>query len=294
MSQCVLTLLQPVFSGLPAYWAQCVCMCVCLNTKITRSQVDWAPRSQRGWDERSDSFCVSLISHTSTASMWGFVFLVVCSVTQQTLCVCVCECVLLHVWSHLAGVFLEGNTSICYKKAACDLTPGPHCSLCARRVRDTGRERREKRERNKTGRWEEQEVKALEITGQREMTAERKHPYLSQRLDSTMQLALSRVLICTDSIPQRTCLAVFLLQNHCPWSLLCLFARVSVSVVLPRVQRPDVSTRPSASKFARGAWALREVNSQSGRQMCLIQTDTNGSRFVVFVFRACVNIIQSH
>lgn len=42
------------------------------------------------------------------------------------------------VWSHLAGFFLEGNWSICYKKAACDLTPGPCCSLplSARRARD--------------------------------------------------------------------------------------------------------------------------------------------------------------
>ena len=61
------------------------------------------------------------------------------------MCVCVCAC----VWSHLAGLFLEGNKSICYKKAACDLTPGPCCSLplSARRARDIGRLTKRKRER---------------------------------------------------------------------------------------------------------------------------------------------------
>ena len=60
------------------------------------------------------------------------------------------------MWSHLAGFFLEGNGSICYKKAACDLTPGPCCSLplSARRARDTEEEEGE-RERNEMGWWAE-------------------------------------------------------------------------------------------------------------------------------------------
>lgn len=40
-----------VFSGLLANWAECVC----INTKITPSQVDSAPASQRRWEVRSDS-----------------------------------------------------------------------------------------------------------------------------------------------------------------------------------------------------------------------------------------------
>lgn len=67
-------------------------------------------------------------------------------VCRCSVCVCVCFCAC--VWSHLAGVFLEGNKSICYKKAACDLTPGPCCSLplSARRARDIARLRRRERE----------------------------------------------------------------------------------------------------------------------------------------------------
>lgn len=71
----------------------------------------------------------------------SFVFILV-SVLYASACVCVC------VWSHLAGVFLEGNMSICCKKAACDLTPGPCCNLplSARRARDMDQLRKRERE----------------------------------------------------------------------------------------------------------------------------------------------------
>lgn len=50
---------------------------------------------------------------------------------------------------------MEGNKSICYKKAACDLAPGPCCSLplSARRARDIRQLRRG--ERDEIGWWAE-------------------------------------------------------------------------------------------------------------------------------------------
>lgn len=91
-----------------------VCVCLCANTKITPSEVDWAPGSQRRWEVRSDSLWFSLISCTSTASVWMFVFnlncmpadtqymcvstllfavFLYCWVCCMLLCEWVCECV---------------------------------------------------------------------------------------------------------------------------------------------------------------------------------------------------------
>lgn len=137
-------------------------VCVRLNTKITSSQIDLAPGSERRWEARSDSLWFSLISDTSTASvnlkLRACVHCMSANIQYMCFCVffiiytvCACFC----VWSRLAGVFLEGNKSICYKKTACDLTPGPCCSLplSARRARDIARLR--KRERTKMGWWAE-------------------------------------------------------------------------------------------------------------------------------------------
>lgn len=91
-------------------------------------------------------------------SAWRFFFSFILYLFLRILCavnllVIVCACACVCVWSHLARVFLEGNKSICYKKAACDLAPGPCCSLplSARRARDIRRLRRGEREMNKGG-----------------------------------------------------------------------------------------------------------------------------------------------
>ncbi len=98
--------------------------------------------------------------------------------SRCTVCVCVrfCAC----VWSHLAGLFLEGNESICYKKAACDLTPGPCCSLplSARRARDIARLRGREREGGREMKWDGVQKdggtgREGEMPRQREMRAER-------------------------------------------------------------------------------------------------------------------------
>lgn len=79
------------------------------------------------------------MQYTHTFSSSRFYSLVVCAGFGA----CVRSC--------LAGAFLEGNKSICYKKAARDLTAGTCCSLplSAKRARDIARlgERERERER---------------------------------------------------------------------------------------------------------------------------------------------------